>query len=110
MPIFEHTYLIELSRDNVCIIQSAFDLYPTRITQVHDIGQHLAFLNKFDLVRKINGRDLIDFLCGSVISNSTDCEIKEDEQYVGQVVSFTGFKFNEKLVQSTFQRLYHNSK
>lgn len=111
MPIFEHTYLIELSLDNnVCIIQSAFELYPARITQIHDIGQHLAFLNKFDLVSKINGRELIDFLCGSLISNPNECNINEHEQYVGHVISFTSFKFNKKLVQSTFQRLSLNLK
>ena len=97
MPVFEHTYLIDLTVHNAYMIQAAFGLYSCSIQPIkfESLWEHLLFLNNFDRISIINGKILSEWIHNSVFLGKPYMNLSfDDNEYIGQLISFTCFSYD----------------
>jgi len=102
-PDFEHTYLINIPKNsNPELIQAAYKLYPctTKSINFQFLEKHLSYLQYFDRNTILKGKELQEWI---TLSNFgvAGCE---NESYIGQLISFTCYKYWSDNIQLLFER------
>ncbi|MDP1607707.1 MAG: hypothetical protein Q8L98_00125 [Chlamydiales bacterium] len=118
MPAYEHTFLIDLGsarnslgNQNVYIIQSAFEMYHGSVHQVTPefLWNHLDFLNQFDRHTSLDGESLSAWIeKGLFLDQISQDKSLKGKEYVGQLISFTGYSYDSEAAVSRLKSIISN--
>lgn len=117
MPVYEHTFLVDLaaarySSGDAYIIQSAFETYPCSVQPVsfEFLWEHLRYLHQFDRSTPLEGKSLSEWIEKGLFLNqlapNTPFKSLEGKEYIGQLISFTGYSYNLHAAVSRAQLIW----